>query len=62
MGKNTIGEFEEILMLTVGVLYKEAYGIAIKEEIESKLKRKVSVGAMRTALKRLEKKGLLKSH
>ena len=62
MSKNTIGEFEEILMLTVGVLYKEAYGIAIKEEIESKLKRKVSVGAMRTALKRLEKKGLLKSH
>ncbi|WP_421876344.1 PadR family transcriptional regulator [Marinoscillum sp.] len=61
MGKNSIGEFEEILMLTVAVLYRQAYGIAIKEEIESKLNRKVSVGAMRTALKRLEKKGLLKS-
>ena len=39
MGKNTIGEFEEILMLTVGVLYKEAYGIAIKklEKLNSEL-------------------------
>lgn len=61
MGKQTIGEFEEILMLTVAVLYNNAYGIAIKDEIETKLNRKVSVGAMRTALKRLEKKGLLKS-
>ncbi|MEQ8469920.1 MAG: helix-turn-helix transcriptional regulator [Marinoscillum sp.] len=61
MGKQSIGEFEEVLMLTVAVLYENAYGIAIKDEIESKLNRKVSVGAMRTALKRLEKKGLLKS-
>lgn len=61
MGKNSIGEFEEVVMLTVAVLYKEAYGVAIKEEIETRLRRKVSVGAMRTALQRLEKKGLLKS-
>lgn len=61
MGKNTIGEFEEIVMLTVAVLSKEAYGIAIKKDIEERSKRSVSLGAMRTALKRLEKKGFLKS-
>lgn len=61
MGKETIGEFEEIVMLTVAVLYENAYGISIKDEIETRLKRKVSVGAMRTALKRLEKKGFLSS-
>ena len=61
MGKYTLGEFEEVVLLTVAILYENAYGISIKEEIESKLKRKVSVGAMRTALNRLEKKGFLKS-
>lgn len=61
MGKYAIGEFEEIVLLTVAVLYENAYGIAIKEDIEDRLKRKVSVGAMRTALNRLEKKGYLTS-
>jgi len=61
MGKYSIGEFEEIVLLTVAVLYENAYGVSIKEEIETKLNRKVSVGAMRTALSRLEKKGYLKS-
>lgn len=60
MGKK-IGEFEEIVMLTVALLYSNAYGVTIKEEIERRLKRNVSVGAMRTALKRLEKRGFLKS-
>ncbi|MEM1136541.1 MAG: helix-turn-helix transcriptional regulator [Bacteroidota bacterium] len=61
MTKYSIGEFEEIVMLTVAVLYENAYGITIKKEIEERLGRKVSVGAMRTALKRLEKKGYLES-
>ncbi len=56
-----MGEFEEVVLLTVAILYENAYGIAIKEDIESRLGRKVSVGAMRTALSRLEKKGLLES-
>ncbi|HAA20683.1 MAG TPA: PadR family transcriptional regulator, partial [Cytophagales bacterium] len=32
-----IGEFEEIIMLTVGILNTEAYGVAIKKEIEERL-------------------------
>ncbi len=57
-----LGEFEEIVLLTVAVLDEKAYGIAIKTDIEDRLGRSVSVGAMRTALKRLEKKGYLSSH
>jgi PadR family transcriptional regulator, regulatory protein PadR len=56
-----LGEFEEVVLLTVAVLHGSAYGIAIKEDIEQRLKRNVSVGAMRTALRRLEDKGFLRS-
>lgn len=59
--KYALGEFEEVVMLTVAVLHGKAYGVAIKAEIEHRLKRTVSVGAMRTALKRLEDKGFLDS-
>lgn len=61
MEKYSLGEFEEVVMLTVAVLYTNAYGVAIQEDIEQRLNRKVSVGAMRTALKRLEDKGYLES-
>ena len=61
MKRNSIGEFEEVLMLTAAVLYDKAYGVAIKNEIERRMNQKVSVGAMRTALERLEQKGLLTS-
>jgi PadR family transcriptional regulator, regulatory protein PadR len=61
MKKYQLGEFEEIVMLTVGILYGEAYGVSIKKEIESRLSRAVSVGALQTALRRLEDKGYLSS-
>ncbi len=57
-----LGEFEEIVILTVGILNIEAYSVAIKDEIEARLSRTVSMGALHTALKRLEDKGYLKSH
>jgi DNA-binding PadR family transcriptional regulator len=61
MKKYQLGEFEEIVMLTVALLYKDAYGVSIKKEIENRTSRKVSVGALQTALKRLELKGYLRS-
>lgn len=61
MGRHQLGEFEEIVMLAVGILYKEAYGVAIIDEIESRLSRKVSVGSLQTVLRRLEGKGYLSS-
>ena len=73
MSKYQLGEFEEIVLLTVAILNgrtstagqasssSEAYGVAISDEIEKRLKRKVSLGAMQTSLRRLEEKKLLKS-
>ena len=61
MKKYPLGEFEEIVLLTVGVLYDEAYGVAVKQEIETRLDRKVSVGALQSALRRMEEKGFLES-
>lgn len=61
MKKYQLGEFEEIVILTIGILYIDAYGVAIKKEIESRLQRNVSMGAMHTALVRLEDKGYIKS-
>ena len=57
-----LGEFEEVVMLTVGVLYQKAYGVSIKNEIESRLDRSVSMGALHTALIRLEQKGYVNSY
>ncbi|MEP5610602.1 MAG: helix-turn-helix transcriptional regulator [Cyclobacteriaceae bacterium] len=61
MKEYQLGEFEEIVLLTVAILYEDAYGVSIKQEIETRLNRNVSVSALQTALRRLEKKGYLKS-
>lgn len=61
MKKYQLGEFEEIVLLMVGVLYDDAYGVSIKTEIKDRLDRTVSVGALQSALRRLEKKGYLTS-
>ena len=59
--RHQIGEFEELVMLTVAVLHGEAYAIAIIDEIHSRVNRKVSIGALQTVLRRLESKGYLES-
>ena len=61
MKKYYLGEFEEIVILTIGILNSEAYSVSIKNEIESRLSRSVSMGALHTALKRLEEKGYVRS-
>ena len=61
MSQYHLGEFEEIVLLTVAILHGEAYGIAIIDEMERRLNRKVSIGALQTVLRRLENKGLLSS-
>jgi PadR family transcriptional regulator PadR len=62
MKKYQLGEFEEIVILTIAVLHREAYGVSIKKEIESRLGRSSSMGALHTALVRLEDKGYIKSY
>lgn len=56
-----LGEFEEIVLLAVGILYQGAYAVAIIDEIEQRLDRRVSIGALQTVLRRLEEKGYLTS-
>ncbi|MEQ9302644.1 MAG: PadR family transcriptional regulator [Marinoscillum sp.] len=56
-----LGEFEEIVLLTVAILHGDAYGVNIKKEIEQRLARKVSVGALQSALRRMEEKDYLAS-
>jgi PadR family transcriptional regulator, regulatory protein PadR len=61
MKKYQLGEFEEIVVLTIGILNNKAYSMSIKDEIESRLSKSVSMGALHTALRRLEDNGYLKS-
>ncbi|MEQ9167885.1 MAG: helix-turn-helix transcriptional regulator [Fulvivirga sp.] len=56
-----IGELEELVLLTVGALYKEAYGVAVMEEIERQTGRNLNISAVHSVLKRLEAKNLVKS-
>lgn len=62
MKKYQLGEFEEIVVLAIGILNNKAYSVSIKDEIESRLSRTVSMGALHTALRRLEDKGYLRSY
>jgi DNA-binding PadR family transcriptional regulator len=61
MKKTKLGEFEELVLLTVAVLQDDAYGVEIKRELEKRMKERLSVGSIQSALKRLEEKGFLKS-
>jgi PadR family transcriptional regulator PadR len=59
--KGYIGEFEELVLLTVASLAEDAYGVTIKEAIEKRADRSISMGALHSTITRLEEKGYLKS-
>ncbi len=61
MSKEYLGEFEELVLIMVGALHEDAYGAAISEEIETRLKREINLSAVHVTLYRLEDKGLIKS-
>ncbi|MEM8895258.1 MAG: PadR family transcriptional regulator, partial [Bacteroidota bacterium] len=61
MGRAYLGEFEELVLLTVGVLYDDAYAVSITKEINDQSGRNVNVSAVHKSLYRLEKKGMLSS-
>jgi len=56
-----IAEFEELVLLTIAYLDKEAYGVAIKQEIERRANRPISIGSLHSTLTRLEEKKFLAS-
>jgi DNA-binding PadR family transcriptional regulator len=61
MSKEYLGEFEELILTLVAALQDDAYGAAIAEEIETKLKCEVNLSAVHVTLYRLEDKGHIKS-
>jgi DNA-binding PadR family transcriptional regulator len=56
-----LGEFEYLLITAAAGLDDNAYGAAIREEIEATTGRKCSIGALYTTIDRLETKGLVKT-
>ena len=56
-----LGEFEELVLLTVAVLFDNAYGVAVQKEIKERSGRGVTISTVHAALKRLEQKGYIKS-
>lgn len=61
MPKDYLGEFEELVLMMVGALQEDAYGAAITDEIETRLKRDVNLSAVHVTLYRLEDKGYIRS-
>lgn len=61
MIEQSIGSLEETILLIVMVMIDDAYGVSITEEYTKHTGRTISIPAIHTVLKRLEKKGLLES-
>ena len=58
---NYLGELEELVLLSVAALVDEAYGVSIMQYIEHEAGRTVNISAIHEVLKRLQRKGYLKS-
>lgn len=56
-----LGELEELVLLMVALLNKEAYGVSIMEELKKQAAREISVSAVHAVLHRLEEKGFVRS-
>lgn len=61
MSPQYLGEFEQMVLLSVLRLGEGAYGLSIGDELDAVTGREVSSGALYTTLDRLEDKGLLSS-
>jgi PadR family transcriptional regulator PadR len=59
--RDYLGEFEQIVVLALLRLGDQAYGVTVRQEIEFRTKRDVSIGAVYATLDRLERKGYVKS-
>ena len=61
MSYDALGEFEQSLLLAIAHLGEGAYGVTIRQEIETRTDREIAVGALYTSLARLERKGYVRS-
>lgn len=61
MSQDYLGEFEQMVLLSIMRLGNGAYGLAIRDELQTVAGRMPSSGSLYTTLDRMEKKGLLES-
>lgn len=61
MKETRLGEFEEVILLLVGIMDEEAYAFKLAEEFMSQTGRAASIGSVHSTLSRLETKGFLTS-
>ncbi|MCB0851457.1 MAG: helix-turn-helix transcriptional regulator [Bacteroidetes bacterium] len=57
MKVHSLGEFEELVLLTVAAQHDQAYGVSIKDALEEELDKKINISAIHVALKRMDEKG-----
>lgn len=61
MKGTNLGEFEELVLLTIAAMVNEAYSVAICDDLDKRTGRSVKLGVVHSVLNRLEEKGLTKS-
>jgi len=61
MKGTNLGEFEELVLLTIAALVNDAYSVAICDELEKHTGRAAKFGVIHAVLNRLEEKGLVNS-
>lgn len=61
MKRYYLGELEELILLTIGVIRDPAYAVNILQELERQTNRTIDFSTVHTTLKRLEEKGFLNS-
>jgi len=61
MKGSNLGEFEELVILTIAALVNDAYSVGICDELEKHTGRSVKLGVVHAVLNRLEEKGFVKS-
>jgi PadR family transcriptional regulator PadR len=62
LSRDYLGEFEHLVVLALLRLGDQAYGVTVRQEIETRTGREVSIGAIYATLARLAEKGYVKSH
>jgi len=61
VARNSLGEFEHLILLAVYRLDRNAYGVSVIQEVEDRTGRTVTQAAAYLTLRRLEEKGFIKS-
>lgn len=59
--KTSLGNFEEIILLTLLRLGENAYGVTVRQTVEEVTGKPASIGAIYVTLERLEEKGYVSS-